>query len=148
VRQKAGNLNEKDFRELINNIYTIETLGPKYFEEILSARSFVKKVWKKVLKNVFTLNIEEAKLNEISSRKSDYITAEAVTLKHFQEKNFNEVVDNKQFGILREYTLKVPLYLAKNYKSGFVKDTNIYIIDLGYDSDVGLHLTTDDSNII
>lgn len=148
VQQKGGNLKEKDFRRLVNNIYTAETLGQKYFEEIQSAKSFVKEVWKKVLKNVFTLNIEDAKLNEISSRKSDYVTVEAVTLKHFQEKNFDDVVTNKQFDLLREYTLKVPIHLAMKNSNRKVNDSNIYIIDLGYDEVVGLHLLPDDSNVI
>lgn len=145
---KEGNLNEKDFRELVNGIYTVEALGQKYFEEIQSAKNFVKEVWKKVSKNVFTLNIEDAKLNEITSRKSDYITVEAVTLKHFQEKNFDEVVSTKQFDLLREYTLKIPIHLAKKNSYRTVGDTNVYIVDLGYDEIVGLHLLADDSNII
>ncbi len=147
-KQKEGNLNEKDLRELVNNIYTTANLGQKYFEEIQSAKNFVKEVWTKVLKNVFTLNIEDAKLNEISSRKSDYVTVEAVTLKHFQENNFDEVVANKQFDLLREYTLKVPIHFAKRNSFRTVRDTNVYIIDLGYDEIVGLHLLPDDSNII
>lgn len=147
AQRKEGNLKEKDFRELVNNIYTEEALGQKYFDEIQSAKNFVKEVWKKVLKNVFTLNIEDTKLNEISSRKSDYVTVEAVTLKHFQNKNFDEVVTNKQFDLLREYTLKVPIHLAKKNSFRTVKDTNIYIIDLGYDEIVGLHLLPDDSNM-
>ena len=148
AKQKEGNLKEKDFRELVNNIYTEEALGQKYFEEILSAKNFIKEVWKKVLKNVFTLNIEDAKLNEISSRKSDYVTVEAITLKHFQDKNFDEVVANKQFDVLKEYTLKVSIFLAKKNSFQTVNNTNIYIIDLGYDEIVGLHLLPDDSNII
>lgn len=148
AQQKEGNLKEKDFRELVNNIYTEEALGQKYFEEIQSAKNFVKQVWKKVLKNVFTLNIEDAKLNEISSRKSDYVTVEAVTLRHFQNKNFDEVVVNKQFDLLREHTLKAPIHLAKKNSFRTVKDTNIYIIDLGYDEIIGLHLLPDDSNMI
>jgi CRISPR-associated endonuclease/helicase Cas3 len=148
ANQQEGNLKEKDFRELVNNIYTEEALGQKYFEEIQSAKSFVKEVWRKVLKNVFTLNIEDAKLNEISSRKSDYVTVEAVVLKHFQEKNFNEAVANKQFDLLREYALKVPIHIARNNKNGMIDETNIYIIDLGYDEFIGLHLKADDSNIV
>jgi CRISPR-associated endonuclease/helicase Cas3 len=120
VQQKDGNLNEKDFRELVNNIYTEESLGQKYFDEIQSAKNFVKDVWKKVLKNVFTLNIEEAKLNEISSRKSDYITVEAITLKHFRGIGLDKAVAKKQFDVLSSYILKVPLYLVR--ESGFKKD--------------------------
>lgn len=148
VKQKGGNIKEKDFRELVNSIYTEEALGEKYFEEIQSAKNFVNQVWKRTLKNVFTLNIEDAKLNEISSRKSDYITVEAVTLKHFQDNNFDEAIENKQFDLLREYTLKVPIHLAKKNNFRTIKDTNVYIIDLGYDEVIGLHLTSDDSNFI
>ena len=148
ANQHSGNLKEKDFRELVNSIYTEEALGQKYFEEIKSGKSFVKEVWQSVLKNVFTLNIEDAKLNEISSRKSDYVTVEAVVLKHFQERNFNEAVVNKQFDLLREYSLKVPIHIARKHKNGMVDETNIFIIDLGYDEFTGLHLKSDDSNIV
>ncbi len=148
ANQKEGNLKEKDFRELVNNIYTEEALGQKYFEEIKSAKSFVKEVWRKVLKNVFTLNIEDAKLNEISSRKSDYVTVEAVVEKHFQENNFDDIVANKRFDELRKFTLKVPIHLAKKNSFRKINDSNVYIINLGYDEFVGLHLKADDSNII
>lgn len=148
VNQHEGSLNEKDFRELVNKIYTEEALGQKYFDEILIAKNLIKEVWRKVVKNVFTLNIEDSKLNEITSRKSDYVTVEAVTLKHFQENNFDDTVKDKRFDLLREYTLKVPLYLAKKSKERMINDTNTYIINLGYDEIVGLHLFPDDSNFI
>lgn len=148
VNQNNGNLKEKDFRELVNSIYTNEALGENYFEEIENAKGFAKEVWKKVLKNVFTLNIEDAKLNEISSRKSDYVTVEAVVEKHFQKENFDEIVANKQFDRLREFTLKVPIHFAKNSSFSKINDTNIYIINLGYDDLVGLHLKADDLNMI
>lgn len=148
ANQKEGNLKEKDFRELVNSIYTEAALGQKYFEEIQSAKSFVKEVWKKVLKNVFTLNIEDSKLNEISSRKSDYVTVEAVVEKHFQENNFDDIVANKRFDELRKFTLKVPIHLAKKNSFRKINDSNVYIINLGYDEFIGLHLKADDSNII
>jgi len=148
ANQQEGNLKEKDFRELVNNIYTEEALGQKYFEEIQSAKNFVKEVWRKVLKNVFTLNIEDAKLNEISSRKSDYVTVEAVVEKHFQENNFDDIVANKRFDELRKFTLKVPIHLAKKNSFRKINDSNVYIINLGYDEFIGLYLKADDSNII
>ncbi|HMR82179.1 MAG TPA: CRISPR-associated helicase Cas3' [Niabella sp.] len=148
ANQQEGNLKEKDFRELVNSIYTEEALGQKYFEEIQSAKSFVKEVWRKVLKNVFTLDIEDAKLNEISSRKSDYVTVEAVVEKHFQENNFDDIVANKRFDELRKFTLKAPIHLAKKNSFRKINDSNVYIINLGYDEFVGLHLKADDSNII
>lgn len=148
VLQKGGNLNEKDFKELVNTIYTQEALGSKYFEEIQLAKDFVKSIWKSVVKNVFTLNIEDAELNKISSRKQDYVTVEAVTLRHFQEYNFDDIVARKQFDLLREYTLKVPVHLAKKNSVKQINDTSIYVLDLGYNAIEGLLLSTDDSHII
>ncbi len=147
-KSNQGNLKERDFRELVNDIYTEESLGQKYFDEIQSAKEFVKEVWGKVLKNVFTLNIEDAKLNEISSRKSDYVTVDAVTLSHFQEEDFDKIVANGRFDILREFTLKVPIHLAKENSFRQVNNSNIYIINLGYDEYEGLHLKPDDSNFM
>jgi hypothetical protein len=101
-----------------------------------------------VVKNVFTLNIEDAELNKISSRKQDYVTVEAVTLRHFQEYNFDDIVARKQFDLLREYTLKVPVHLAKKNSVKQINDTSIYVLDLGYNAIEGLLLSTDDSHII
>ena len=148
VKENAGNFNEKDFKDLVNIIYTKESLGKSYFNEIDEARSFIKKVISDVLKNVFTLNIDDAQLNKISSRKQDYITVEAVTVKHFQQMNFDEIVAVKDYDILKEYILKVPLHIAKKNKIRVINDTNIYILDLGYNESEGLLLSTDDSNII
>lgn len=148
VIQSNGNIKEKDFRELVNSIYTEDALGEKYFKEIANAKSFIKEVWTKVLKNVFTLDIEDAKLNEISSRKSDYVTVEAVVEKHFQKENFDEIVETKQFDKLREFILKIPIHLAKKNSFRKVNDSSVYIVNLGYDEIVGLHLEPDDSNIV
>ena len=148
VKQNSGNLNELDFKELVNTIYTKEALGKRYFEEIEDAKSLIRKIWKDVLKNVFTLNIEDAQLNKISSRKQDYVTIEAIAIKHFQQHNFDDLVVNKEFDKLKEYTLKVPLHIARKNKIKEIRGTNIYIIDLGYDETNGLHLTHDDSNFI
>lgn len=146
--QSKGNLKEKDFRELVNSIYTNEALGEKYFEEISVAKGFIKEVWNKVLKKVFTLDIEDAKLNEIASRKSDYITVEAIVLKHFLNNNFNDSENKRRFELIREYIIKVPIHIAKTQKHSMINDTNIYVIDLGYDEIIGLHLKADDSNLI
>lgn len=148
IIQRKGNLKEKDFRELVNNIYTNDALGEKYFDEINIAKGFIKEVWKKVLKNVFTLDIEDAKLNEIASRKSDYVTVEAVVIKHFQNNNLNDIENKKRFELLREYTIKVPIHIAKKHKHSMINETSTYVIDLGYDDVVGLHLKADDSNIL
>lgn len=148
ANQSKGNLKEKDFRELVNLIYTNETLGEKYFEEISAAKGFIKEVWKKVLKNVFTLDIEDAKLNEISSRKSDYVTVEAIVLKHFQNNDFNNTKNKQRFELIREHIIKVPMHIAKKHKQSMINETNTFVIDLGYDDIVGLHLKADDSNLI
>lgn len=148
VIQSKGNLQEKDFRELVNSIYTNEALGEKYFEEIRIAKAFIKEVWKKVLKNVFTLDIEDARLNEISSRKSDYVTVEAVVIKHFQNNNLNDIDYKQRFELMREHIIKVPIHIAKMHKHLMINETNIYVIDLGYDDTVGLHIKADDANNI
>lgn len=143
-----GNLTEKDFRDLVNSIYTKEALGTEYFKAIDDAKEFMKSIRRSVVKNVFTLDIEEAKLHDISSRKSNYVTVEAVTLKHYQDNNFDQIVANKEFDLLREFTLKVPVHLARENRIKSINDTEVYILDLGYDDVEGLKLSADDLNFI
>jgi CRISPR-associated helicase Cas3/CRISPR-associated endonuclease Cas3-HD len=147
--ENNGHFKEKDFRELVNNIYTREALGEDYFKEINDAKQLVKTLWRDVLKMIYTLDIEDALLHKVTSRKSDYITVDAVTMKHFQEVDFDEIIRNKRFDILNEYTIKVPIYLVKKF--GFKKmidDTFIYLLNLDYDPIFGLHLDLDKSNFI
>ena len=37
-------------------------------------------------------------------RKNDYITIESVLYKHYQELNFEELIENKNYDLLRKYT--------------------------------------------
>ncbi|HOK39369.1 MAG TPA: CRISPR-associated helicase Cas3', partial [Bacteroidales bacterium] len=107
--KQKGNLSEKDWKNLVDIIYTKENLGDEYFNELNEAKSLIPTIWKDYLKNIYTLNVDEAKLYQISSRKSDYITVEAVLLKHYQQYNFDECIANNNYDLLRKYIIKVPL---------------------------------------
>ena len=148
ANERNGNINEKDFKRLVNEIYTRANLGENYFDQIQEARDLIKKLWKSVVKNIFSLKIDEAILQNISSRKIDYITVECVLIKHFQEVNFDEMIENKQFELLKKYTIKVPLYLAEKHKIKKLNNTEIYLLDLAYDFEYGLQLKNNSYEIL
>ena len=100
------------------------------------------------LKDIYTLNVDEARLHQISSRKSDYITVEAVLLKHYQLYNFDECITRNDYDLLRKYIIKVPLHIAKSYAIKKINDSNIYLLNMKYDNYYGLSLAQDDQNMI
>lgn len=144
----AGNVTEKDLKTLVDEIYTKENLGMNYFSELNDAKKLIEIIWKDFLKDIFTLNIDEAKLQQISSRKSDYITVESVLLRHYQEHNFDECIARGDYDVLRKYIIKVPLHIAKKYSCKKLNDSDIYLLDLKYDEFQGLSLEPDDQNMI
>jgi len=146
--KQKGNLSEKDWKNLVDIIYTKENLGDEYFNELNEAKSLIPTIWKDYLKNIYTLNVDEAKLYQISSRKSEYITVEAVLLKHYQQYNFDECIANNNYDLLRKYIIKVPLYIARKYSNKKINDSDIYLLDMKYDEFYGLSLEPDDQNII
>lgn len=146
--KQKGNISEKDWKNLVDIIYTKENLGDEYFNELNEAKSLIPTIWKDYLKNIYTLNVDEAKLYQISSRKSDYITVEAVLLKHYQQYNFDECIANNNYDLLRKYIIKVPLYIARKYSNKKINDSDIYLLDMKYDEFYGLSLEPDDQNII
>ena len=146
IQEKAGCLTERDFKQLVDDIYTRENLGEAYFKEIEEGRKLIKALWKTHLRYLFTLTADEAKLEKISSRQSDYITVEAIPMRYFLDNDLEQMAVNKQFDALREFVLKVPLYLAKQNSTRKIGETDIFIIDLAYDDDKGLQLRPDDSN--
>lgn len=148
ANDQKGNISEKDLTHLVDKIYTKENLGENYFKELNDAKKLIPSIWTDFLKDIYTLNVDEAKLHQISSRKSDYITVEAVLLKHYQLYNFDECIARNDYDLLRKYTLKIPLHIAKKYASKKINDSDIYLLDMKYDGFYGLSLEPDDQNII
>ena len=149
VVTKKGNLNEADLKNLVEVIYTKSNLGEQYFKEIQDARKFLKKLWQNLLHYIYTLSADEKQLESISSRKSDYITIEAIPLRFYMENDLEGMVKDKKFDLIRDFVLKVPIHVARNHSKGkTLGETNIFIIDLKYNYDEGLLLQPDDQNII
>lgn len=146
--EKNGNLKEKDFKNIVEAVYTKENLGDAYFKELKEAGNLIYRLWKEFLNNIYNLNIEEAHVQEITSRKSNYITAEVVLQKHYAEFNFDDIVAQKDFDLLRKYILKVPLHIIKKYSTRKINDSDIYLLDMKYNEDEGLSLSPDDQNMM
>lgn len=149
-KEKSGNLNEGDLKAIVEIVYTKENLGERYYDELEDARGLIKKIWKQVTKNLYTLKIEEANLHNIGSRKkTDYVTVECVLNKHNININFEEVIAAKNYDLLREYTIKLPLYLAKKneYFVRKLNDSDVYLINMEYDEHLGISHKTDSEHL-
>jgi CRISPR-associated endonuclease/helicase Cas3 len=146
--EQKGNITEKDLKNLVDIIYTKENLGDDYFKELNDAKDLILVILTDYLKDIYTLNVDEAKLHQISSRKSDYISVEAVLLRHYQLYNFDECIVRNDYDLLRKYIIKVPLHIARKYASKRLNDSDIYLLDMKYDEFYGLSLEPDDQNMI
>jgi CRISPR-associated endonuclease/helicase Cas3 len=145
---KSGNLNESDLKKLVDLIYTEENLGQEYYKEIAAARELLKTLWQDLLRYVYTLSADERKLQDISSRKSDYITVEAIPIRFYQDYDLEQMVKERRFDSIREFVLKVPIHVARKHSDKKLGETELFILDLAYDTEKGLSLKPDDQNII
>lgn len=143
-----GHLKEKDFKTIVEIVYTKENLGEDYFKEINDSKKLIDKLWINFLNHIYTLNAEEKEMHEISSRKNNYITAEAVLNCHYQKYNFDNPTTQKDFDLIREHTLKVPIHLIKKYSIRKLMNADIYLLDMKYTQKEGLSLQPDDSNLM
>jgi CRISPR-associated endonuclease/helicase Cas3 len=148
VTIKRGNLNEADLKELVDAIYTKENLGEEYFDEIASARKLLKTLWQDLLHYVYTLSAEAKQLEKVSSRKSDYVTVEAIPIQFYLKNDLEKMIEEKRFDEIREFVLKVPIHIARNHSAKKLGETELFIIDLAYDDKKGLSLKPDDQNIM
>jgi CRISPR-associated endonuclease/helicase Cas3 len=146
--KKKGNLNEADLKRIVEIAYTKENLGQRYFETLDEGRTLIHKLWNDFLCKIYTLSVDEAKLNKISSRSNDYITVECVLLCHYQIINFDEAYNNNQFDLIKEYEIKVPLHIVKKFAIRKINDSDIYILDIQYSKNEGLSLKPDDQNFM
>jgi len=146
--EKNGNIKECDLKRIVDISYTKENLGQSYFETLNEGRSLIHKLWTDILCNIYTLSIDEANLNTISSRKNHYITVECVLLRHFQQYNFDEICKSNNYELLKRYVIKVPLYIANKYKVRKLYESDIYILDIKYNKEEGLSLCPDDQNFM
>lgn len=134
-----GNLQEQHYKQIVDLVYTKENVGNAFFQEINDAKSLLDKIWKNITKNIYTLRAEQKQLEAISSRNIDYITYECVLLKHNIDNDFAALLENKQFDKVKEYTVKIPLFIANKYEARKINaDTEIYLIDLEYNSTEGV----------
>jgi len=144
-----GNLQERHFIELVDLVYTRENLGDQFFKDIQDAKDLLGKLWRDLVKGIYTLQAETKQMEQISSRKITNITYECVLEKHNMDLNFAELIEKGLFDKIREYTVKIPIYVAKNNKAIRLAETDIHIIDLEYNEIEGIsYKSAEDLNII
>lgn len=145
-----GNLQEQHYKQIVDLVYTKQNVGDDFFKEINEAKLLIDKLWKHITKNIYTLRAEQKQLEDISSRKIDYLTVECVLQKHNIVKDFNSMLENKQFDSVKEYSIKIPLYITKKYNAiKLNENAEVFLIDLEYNSIEGISYSEgSDYNII
>jgi CRISPR-associated endonuclease/helicase Cas3 len=146
----SGNLREKHFKEIVDKVYTYENVGENFFKEIQEAKNLIDRLWKDFVKGIYTLRAEQKQMEEISSRKISNIAFECVLYKHNIDKNFAEMLENKHFDRVKEYTVKIPIHIVRKYKGVKIsEESDIYLIDLEYNKIEGIsYKEAEDFNII
>jgi CRISPR-associated endonuclease/helicase Cas3 len=147
-KELNGNLKEKDFKVIVDEVYTKSNLGENYYKEMEEARELIDMLWKNYLNHIYTLSAEEREMQKISSRKNNYITGEAVLIRHYQKYNFDNPMTQEDFDLIREHTLKVPMHLIRKYSSRKLNNADVYLLDMKYNEQEGLSLEPDDSNFM
>lgn len=145
-----GCLCEKHFKQIVEQVYTRQHVGTEYFQQIKEAKDLIARLWQEFVKSIYTLSAEQSRLEDITSRKKDYITVEAVLQIHNSQFDFEQCLKDKKFDFIKEYTLKVPIHIVKNkdYCVRRLNDSDIYLLDLKYDFKHGVSLMPDDQNLI
>lgn len=97
---------------------------------------------------IYTLSADERKLQDVSSRKSDYITVEAIPIRMYQRYDLEQMAKDKRFDSIRQFVLKVSIHVAQNNSVKKLGETELFILDLAYDNEKGLSLKPDDQNMM
>jgi len=143
-----GNIKEKDFKEIINKVYTKNNLPQTFYDDLEEGKTFITKLWHECVKNIYTLSVDEKELFEVSTRKSTYVTVECVLNIHNLKMNFEELLENHHYDKVREYTLKLPIYIAKKYLIKKIGSTDIHLLDISYNELKGISLKQDEQFIL
>jgi CRISPR-associated endonuclease/helicase Cas3 len=144
-----GEIPEKVFKQIVDQVYTELNLNRdrKYTEKLQNSLTYIEKLWQSSLKGIFTLSADERLLEQISSREMNYVTVECILLSHYQQNEIEEMLKKYQYNALREFTLKVPLYVAKASKTKILEN-GLYLLDIAYNETDGLLLKPDDQNML
>jgi CRISPR-associated endonuclease/helicase Cas3 len=150
IENLNGNLKEKHLKELVEIVYIRENLPPQYFKDLDDGRKLIKDIWEKCVKNIYTLSGEEKQLNDISSRKINYVTIECLLLKHYIKDNLEEKIKAHQYNDLVPYTIKIPMHIIKQNKAKVrsIENRSWWLVDFDYNSTDGiLYKQSEDINI-
>lgn len=139
-----GNLQEKHFKKIINRVYCNENIPQAYWDDMEEGKSLVEKVWKECTKNIYTLSMSEKTAESIFTRKSSYLTIECILEQHYKNNDFEGWIKDFQFDKIREFVVKVPVYLARKHKVKEFQDSDLWLINPSYDSHRGVTWESDD----
>jgi CRISPR-associated endonuclease/helicase Cas3 len=149
INKLDGNLREKHLKEIINQVYKNENIPQSYWDDMQEGRTLIEKVWKECTKNIYTLSMSDKQAEYIFTRKSTYLTIECILLKHFEKNDFATWIENFEFDRIREYTVKVPIYLARKNRipSTLFEESDLWLIKPSYDYLRGISWDSEDFGI-
>jgi hypothetical protein len=151
IDTQKGNLKEKDYKEIVELVYTKRNLeaDSDYYKDFKEGKELIPKIWKDVVKNIYTLTADQKILEGvISSRKIRYITVDCILNRDFSE--VYQLIENRKYDEINEFIVKVPFHVAKKYlvrnmQNEFFK-RDLYCLDVRYDEVRGITFVQDDLN--
>ncbi|MCR9066356.1 MAG: CRISPR-associated helicase Cas3' [Cytophagales bacterium] len=146
IENLNGNLKEKHFKKIINQVYQKDNIPHSYWDDMNEGKMLVEKAWKECTKNIYTLSMIDKTAEKIFTRKSTYITVECILEKHYNDNDFESWIEEFQFDKIREYTVRVPIYLARKHKIKGFENSDLWLINPSYEYMQGISWDRDELN--
>lgn len=145
VIRLEGQLREKEFVDILQQVYVRENWGNTYEKELEEGRSLYGKVWDESTHYLYTLSSDEKAMQGATSRLMDYAQVDCVLQMHFDQYKLLEAMigEKKDYDRIREYLVKIPLWLAKKHSIGVTWDIDVLVVDFKYDYETGVTYEAD-----
>lgn len=130
--KSRSELKEFEFAEMVDNVYNGMDYENKLQEELKKIRTLIADVQDN-LRYVYRLTAKEKMLQQVVTRKSDYVTINVIP-KDFGETALNLPKDERYKRI--EYTVKVPFYRVRRFISP--DEHGVIVADIDYSKELGV----------
>jgi CRISPR-associated endonuclease/helicase Cas3 len=145
-KRLSGNIQEKHYREIVNEIYREENFDEDFREELIDGKSLITDLWRDRTNIIYTLDANDKQLYA-KTRQEKYVTVEVVLQCHLDI--VNQLIDEKKYWKIQEWTLKVPYHRIKNYLvPEKIGKSDLLIAKCDYNAETGVDYKDNDSNIL
>lgn len=139
-----GNLKEKHYREIVNQIYNDINFDEDYYDELTEGKALITDLWWERTNLIYTLDANDKQLYA-KTRREKYFAVEVILQQNLEA--VNQLIEKKQYWKIQEWTLKVPYYRIKPFLlSEKIGKSDLLIAKCEYNCETGVNYKDDDSN--